>query len=545
MRSWMHWLAGTALAFTALGVTPLRATAQDVVEPWYFTGDLGVAGPINDNADQLFGLGGDTSFGVYRSVIPEISLGGRVGVGILSEGDPLAVGGFGLRRPIDQPSPTPESPNLPPLQPLPPVRPVPPLEPVTPAPVPGQFVDHGVLDYEYLSVNLRVRPLARLFDQDRRATGLYLDAGAGVGLLDGDFAPVFNGAVGWNFGIGPVAIGPKFRFTHAIELNGRFGDSDIMTWMGGLEVAFLDQAGITPAAVGAEMDLPPAAVPDGEVRAEIDDADGDWIADANDQCPDDREVYNGYEDADGCPDEGVGEFVNDALVVDERVFFDYDGAELREMGIEQLDQVVAHYREHGDRYGRLVIGGHTDTRGTIDYNEGLSRERADAVVGYLVSQGVPRDIIEVEAHGELLPAIPDAANEYEHQVNRRVAFRIDWAEGQQPVGVAPELEPTMPESVDPAPEAVQEREMRADVQEREAREREIAEAALEDAGEEERVAIAAEREATARLEAEMAQAEVEVAEAEIAQADIDVDAIELETQGPQARLELEEESRIE
>jgi OOP family OmpA-OmpF porin len=542
MRSVHLWRASALLAVTALVAAPLSADAQDVSEPWYFTGDLGVAGPINDNAQTLFGLGAGSSFGVYRSVIPEVSLGGRVGFGVLSEGEPLLVapGEVDLRRQIDVPSAPPPVVTPPVTRPvLPPVTTPPITAPIPPADQ-GQLVRHGVLDYEYLTLNLRVRPLARLLDDGRRGTGLYLDAGAGVGLLDGDFAPVFDGAIGWNFGLGPIAIGPKFQFTHAVELNGRFGDDDILTWMGGLEIAFFDQARVEPV-VTAEADIDvegPRADLGVEAEADMEDRDGDWIADANDRCPDEREVFNGLDDADGCPDEGTGEFVNNALIVDERVFFDYDSPELRETGTEQLDEVVSHYREHGDAYERLVIGGHTDSRGTMTYNEGLSRERADAVVDYLVAQGIPRDIIEVEAYGEMAPAIPDAATEFEHQVNRRVAFRIDWAEGQEPVGVAPEAQPTLPEIIDEAPASVQERELRADVQEREARERQLAEAELEALPEEDRMALNTEREATEREVTARAEADVEMAEAQ-AQLDLEAPEAELEVQEPQARVELE------
>lgn len=547
MRTWTHWLVGSALAAAALAA-PTGAAAQEIEEPWFFTGDLGVAGPINDNADVLFGLGGEGSFGVYRSVIPEVAFGGRIGVGVLSEGDPLTVfpGEVDLRQRVDRPgtTPPPQAPSLPPVRP---VLPEPPAPVLPPAPIEpgqqGQQVQYGVLDYEYLTANIRVRPLARLLDDDRRATGLYLDAGAGIGLLDGDFAPFFDGAVGWNFGIGPIAIGPKFRFTHAVELNGRFGDDDILVWMGGLEVGFLDQVTrVQPATAEADVELPPGA--ETEARADLLDSDGDGIADADDRCPDEAEVYNGYADADGCPDEGVGEFVNDALVVDERVFFDYDGAELRPEGIEQLDAVVEHYRQYGERYDRLVISGHTDTRGTIDYNEGLSRERADAVVEYLVAQGIPRDVIEVEAYGELRPAIPDAANEFEHQVNRRVAFRVDWAEGQEPEGVPPMAEPTMPEVIDEAPESVQRREMLPEIQEREARESAIAEAELEQAPEEERLALETEREATERLAAEVELAELELAEAEVELQEPQAQA-EIDLQEPQARAEIQEPQAFE
>lgn len=454
-------MLGSVLVVAA-SLAPNGAAAQDVDEPFFLTIEAGVSGPINDPLNDQFGIGGDGGIGAYFSFLPELAGGLTLRAGGLSEGEVI----------------------------------------------PQDPVNRGVLDYGMLAASLRIRPLARLMDEDRRATGLYLDVEAGGALLDGDAVPAFAAAVGYNFGIGPIAIGPRFRFTHFVELNGRFADNDVFTWTGGIEFAFLDTAHPRPtptADIGAERiaEAPPA---EEEAIAAGRDADGDWILDANDRCPEEAEVYNGFEDADGCPDEGTGRFVNDALVVDERVFFDYDEAELRPEGIDQLDVVVEHYRQYGDRYDRLIVGGHADARGTIPYNEELSRRRAEAVVNYLVSQGVPRDVIEVRAYGELLPAIPEAQTPFEHQVNRRVAFEVQWAEGRRPEGEPPQASPTMPERVDEAPEYVERREQRPEVREREEREREQAEAAFEALDEGERLALEREREGSARATA-MARAE--------------------------------------
>lgn len=537
MRSWMHWLAGTTLALGSLAAVPLGASAQNLtIEPWYFTADIGVAGPIDSDSRDLFSLGGDGSVGVYRSFIPQLSLGARLGVGILGEGDGLVIGGTAAleQPPVDQPpvdQPPPVTP--PPTTPPPPATPPPNGEPEPPD---QQVLSRGVLDYEYITANLRVRPLAGLIgDDDRRGTGLYIDAGAGVGLLDGDFSPAFNAAIGWNFGLGPVALGPKFRFTHMMNTRDE-GESqwtsDVFTWMGGLEVVFMDGVGtraMPTAELEAEMPRADLDLDLEEPRAEID--------------VEEREL-----DEDAWAEPEVTPMENDALVVDERVFFDFDSSELRDTGTEQLDAVVEHYRQYGDRYDRLIIGGHTDSRGTIEYNEGLSRERADAVVDYLASQGIPRDRIEVQAHSELLPAIPDAQTEFEHQVNRRVAFRVEWAEGQEPVGTAPEANPTMPEYVDEAPAHVQERELRASIQEREARERELAQSQLDNLEQQDRLALMRERQGTARLESDaLARVEAEAgtpeARAQLEAGDAQA-GMELEARAPQARLEVGEDQAI-
>ncbi len=448
MRISRHWLLGSLLL---LLVAPTGAAAQDVDEPWFLTVEGGVSGPINDPLTDQFNVGGDGAISGFASFIPELAGGLTLRFGGLSEGSIL----------------------------------------------PQDPVNRGVLDYEMLTATLRIRPLARLMDEDRRGSGLYLEAEAGGSLLDGDAVPAFAATIGYNFSAGPLAIGPLFRFTHFVEVNDRFADNDVFTWTGGLEIAFLDEARpvVEPS---AELEAPPTARTPEEPVAAGNDRDGDWILDDNDECPGEAEVFNGFEDTDGCPDEGTGQFVNDSLVVDERVFFDYDGDELRQTGIDQLNAVLEHYRQFGDRYDRLVIGGHADSRGTIPYNEDLSRRRAEAVADYLVAHGMPREKIDVRAFGEMRPAIPDAETPFEYQVNRRVAFEVQWAEGQRPEGSEPEARPTMPDYVDEAPAYVEQRERRPEIREREQREREMARAEVEDLSDDERVALEREREGSAR-----------------------------------------------
>ena len=55
---------------------------------------------------------------------------------------------------------------------------------------------------------------------------------------------------------------------------------------------------------------------------------------------------------------------------------------------------------------RIRVTGHSDTTGRAEWNLRLSQERADAVVAALVAAGVPRDRIDVEAHGQASAALP-------------------------------------------------------------------------------------------------------------------------------------------
>jgi outer membrane protein OmpA-like peptidoglycan-associated protein len=66
------------------------------------------------------------------------------------------------------------------------------------------------------------------------------------------------------------------------------------------------------------------------------------------------------------------------------------------------------------------IDGHTDARGSDAYNLGLSNRRAEAVVGYLESLGVPRERLAAKGHGESQPRVEDPYAD----INRRVEATI-------------------------------------------------------------------------------------------------------------------------
>lgn len=70
-----------------------------------------------------------------------------------------------------------------------------------------------------------------------------------------------------------------------------------------------------------------------------------------------------------------------------------------------------------------LVGGHTDNRGSAANNRALSRERAQAVVEYLVDAGVPTRRLTAVGHGESRPIISNRS-ERGRARNRRVDFRL-------------------------------------------------------------------------------------------------------------------------
>jgi peptidoglycan-associated lipoprotein len=70
---------------------------------------------------------------------------------------------------------------------------------------------------------------------------------------------------------------------------------------------------------------------------------------------------------------------------------------------------------------RVVLEGHCDERGTVEYNMALGAERARAVKSALVSMGVTSSRIETISYGEEVPLDP-AHDEDAYLKNRRVHF---------------------------------------------------------------------------------------------------------------------------
>lgn len=73
-------------------------------------------------------------------------------------------------------------------------------------------------------------------------------------------------------------------------------------------------------------------------------------------------------------------------------------------------------------YG-LTVYGHTDDVGTDDYNQQLSKRRADAVRQYLIQAGIDPQIISIRGHGKSIP-IAKGRTEADRAKNRRVQIAL-------------------------------------------------------------------------------------------------------------------------
>lgn len=104
------------------------------------------------------------------------------------------------------------------------------------------------------------------------------------------------------------------------------------------------------------------------------------------------------------------------------VYFAYDRYSIGTSERPKLE-TLAEYMQQNARYC-VMIEGHADSRGSNEYNRGLSEKRALAVKDYLVTLGIGNDRLDTIAYGEDKPAVPGASSEADHALNRRAEFVI-------------------------------------------------------------------------------------------------------------------------
>ena len=178
------------------------------------------------------------------------------------------------------------------------------------------------------------------------------------------------------------------------------------------------------------------------------DADGDGVADKNDKCPDtpagtqvDATGCPLVTDADGdgvpnnldrCPNTPAGVKVDangcpevDAEVrkLEQPIRFETNSTVIQRNSYGTLNKMVQALKDHPEYSIRVV--GHADSRGTDEYNQGLSERRAGSVKRYFTGKQVDPARIVTEGKGESAPAVPNtsAAN---MSRNRRVEFHFEF-----------------------------------------------------------------------------------------------------------------------
>lgn len=93
------------------------------------------------------------------------------------------------------------------------------------------------------------------------------------------------------------------------------------------------------------------------------------------------------------------------LTLSGSVLFPSGQSELLPGARERLNEVARALKQYEDR--DFLVEGHTDSVGSAESNMILSRQRAQSVVEYLVSRGVPRERLHARGLGESRPVAPN------------------------------------------------------------------------------------------------------------------------------------------
>ncbi len=123
--------------------------------------------------------------------------------------------------------------------------------------------------------------------------------------------------------------------------------------------------------------------------------DVDGIAEAEQACPPldaDGEV------PDGCPGHVV-KLENDRLVLDDVIHFEFNSPAIRRQSFGLVRKVAQFISESSDIL-EVSIEGHADARGTEEYNQKLSEQRAASTRAMLVQFGVDEPRLHVVGHGK-------------------------------------------------------------------------------------------------------------------------------------------------
>jgi len=122
------------------------------------------------------------------------------------------------------------------------------------------------------------------------------------------------------------------------------------------------------------------------------------------------------------PDAKV-ERVGEGIVVEfnSNVLFGFDESNLSSDAKTSLDKLVKVLDSYPDT--DIEIQGHTDSKGSLAYNQALSERRATAVSGYLEGQGTAGSRLTIKGYGETTPKYENNTTDGRTE-NRRVEFLI-------------------------------------------------------------------------------------------------------------------------
>jgi outer membrane protein OmpA-like peptidoglycan-associated protein len=104
------------------------------------------------------------------------------------------------------------------------------------------------------------------------------------------------------------------------------------------------------------------------------------------------------------------------------IYYDFDKATLRPESLTELNKLLKLLQDNPDL--KVEIGGHTDSKGSNEYNISLSQRRSQSVVNWLVGKGIDKSRLSARGYGEDKPLATNDDEEEGRELNRRTEFEV-------------------------------------------------------------------------------------------------------------------------
>ena len=121
----------------------------------------------------------------------------------------------------------------------------------------------------------------------------------------------------------------------------------------------------------------------------------------------------------GAKVERVGEGIN--VEFSDKILFGFNSADLSSGATTNLNKLVEVLNAYPDT--DIEIQGHTDSKGSDEYNQTLSEKRASSVASFLRGKGVASSRVKIKGYGETAPVASNDTEDGRAQ-NRRVNILI-------------------------------------------------------------------------------------------------------------------------